>query len=204
MPELLWYRRGAERVKPIAMDRVVTAEKPVAADRTSLVQRLADGRRIGYAEFGDAQGAAVIAIHGTPGSRLMFALTDRAARERRLRIIAPERPGYGLSDFHPKQTLKHAADDMKAFVDALGLDRFAVIGVSGGAPYAVATAAAMGDRIALLSPVGPIADCHATVRMSRLHRLMFTRLGRSAPSCIAFFWSLRQLVRFAPDVASRA
>ena len=149
----------------------------------------------------------MIAIHGTPGSRLMFALTDRAARERRLRIIAPERPGYGLSDFHPKQTLTHAADDMKAFVDALGLDRFAVIGVSGGAPYAVATAASMGDRIALLaliSPVGPIADCHATVRMSRLHRLMFTRLGRSAPSCIAFFWSLRQLVRFAPDVAYRA
>src|SRR3990170_7991754 len=126
MPELLWYRRGAERVKPIAMDRVVTAEKPVAADRTSLVQRLADGRRIGYAEFGDAQGAAVLAIHGTPGSRFMFALTDKAARERGLRIIAPERPGYGLSDFCRSEGLTYAAKDMKAFAAAFGLKRFAV------------------------------------------------------------------------------
>lgn len=80
------------------MDRVVTRQSPDAADRTSRVLRLADGRRIGYAEYGDAQGAAVLAIHSTPGSRFMFALTDRAARERGLRIIAPERPGYGLSD----------------------------------------------------------------------------------------------------------
>ncbi len=165
------------------MDRVVTAEKPVAADRTSRVQRLADGRRIGYAEFGDAQGAAVLAIHGTPGSRLMFALTDKAARDRRLRIVAPERPGYGLSDFRRKGTLTHAADDMTAFADALGLDRFAVIGVSGGGPYAIAAAASMADRIALLaliSPVGPIAECQGRIRMSNLHRLIFTKMGALA------------------------
>ena len=67
--------------------------------------RLADGRRIGYAEYGDPQGASVLAIHGTPGSRFMFALTDKAARERGLRIFAPERPGYGLSDFRRKDVL---------------------------------------------------------------------------------------------------
>jgi pimeloyl-ACP methyl ester carboxylesterase len=189
------------------MDRVVKAEKPVTIDRTSRVQRLADGRRIGYAEFGDAQGAAVIAIHGTPGSRFMFALTDKAARERRLRIIAPERPGYGLSDFCRKETLTHAADDMTAFADALGLDRFAVIGVSGGGPYAIATAASMADRIALLaliSPVGPIADCHDRIRMTKLHRLIFTRMGGSPAACATFFWSVRNLVRWAPNVAYRA
>jgi pimeloyl-ACP methyl ester carboxylesterase len=189
------------------MDRVVKAEKPVTIDRTSRVQRLADGRRIGYAEFGDAQGAAVLAIHGTPGSRFMFALTDKAARERRLRIIAPERPGYGLSDFCRQGTLTHAADDMTAFADALGLDRFAVIGVSGGGPYAIATAASMDDRIALLaliSPVGPIADCHDRIRMTKLHRLIFTRMGGSPAACATFFWSVRNLVRWAPNVAYRA
>ena len=189
------------------MDRVVTAQEPVAIDRTSRVQRLADGRRIGYGEFGDAQGAAVLAIHGTPGSRFMFALTDKAARERSLRIIAPERPGYGLSDFRQNGTLAHAADDMTAFADALGLDRFAVIGVSGGGPYAVATAASMADRIALLAligPVGPIADCQGRIRMTKLHRLIFTRMGGSPAACATFFWSLRNLVRWAPGVAYRA
>jgi pimeloyl-ACP methyl ester carboxylesterase len=185
----------------------VTVEEPVAFDRTSRVQRLADGRRIGYAEFGDARGAAVLAIHGTPGSRFMFALTDRAARARGLRIIAPERPGYGLSDFRREDTLGSAAEDMRGFADALGLDRFAVIGVSGGGPHAIATAASMPDRTALLalvSPVGPIADCHARIRLSKLHRLIFTRMGGSDPACAAFFWSLRNLVRWAPGVAYRA
>ncbi|MEX1060579.1 MAG: alpha/beta hydrolase [Methyloceanibacter sp.] len=189
------------------MDRVVTAKEPVAIDRTSRVQRLADGRRIGYAEFGDARGAAVLAIHGTPGSRFMFALTDKAARARGLRIIAPERPGYGLSDFCRKGTLAHAADDMTAFADALGLDRFAVIGVSGGAPHAIATAASMADRIALLaliSPVGPIADCQGRIHLTKLHRLIFTKMGGSPAACATFFWSLRNLVRWAPGVAYRA
>ena len=146
------------------MDRSVTTEQPAGSDRTSQVLRLADGRRIGYAEYGDPEGASVLAIHGTPGSRFMFALTDKAARERGLRIVAPERPGYGLSDYRRKDGLARAADDMSAFADALGLRRFAVIGVSGGGPYAVAAAAAMADRIALLaliSPVGPIAECQS-------------------------------------------
>ena len=118
------------------MDSLLTAEQP-GADRTARVQRLADGRRIGYAEFGDPHGATVLALHGTPGSRLMFALTDRAARARGLRIIAPERPGYGLSDFRRGTSLAQTADDMTAFADALGLDLLAIIGVSGGGPFAV-------------------------------------------------------------------
>jgi pimeloyl-ACP methyl ester carboxylesterase len=187
------------------MDHIIT-KGAASADRTSRTLRLSDGRRIGYAEFGDPHGGAVLAIHGTPGSRFMFALTDKPARDRGLRIVAPERPGYGLSDFHRNGALRHAGEDMKRFADALGLRRFAVIGISGGGPYAIATAAAMPDRIALLalvSPVGPIASCPASVRMSRLHRLIFTRIGRSSASCATFFWTLRHLVRFAPDMAYR-
>ena len=120
------------------MDSLLTTGQPAATDRTSRVQRLADGRRIGYAEFGDPRGATVLALHGTPGSRLMFALTDRAARARGLRIVAPERPGYGLSDFRRTTSLAQTAEDMTAFADALGLDRLAMIGVSGGGPFAVA------------------------------------------------------------------
>ena len=190
----------------VAMDRIVTTDRPAGSDRTSRTVRLADGRRIGYAEYGDPQGASVLAIHGTPGSRFMFALTDKAARERGLRIFAPERPGYGLSDFRRKDGLVEAAVDLRWLADAVGLRRFALIGVSGGGPYAVAAAASMAERVALLaliSPVGPIAECQSKIRMSKLHRFIFTKIGRSRQSGAAFFWSLRHVVRYAPDLAYR-
>jgi pimeloyl-ACP methyl ester carboxylesterase len=189
------------------MDSGLTTERPAAADPTSRVLRLRERRRIGYAEFGDPHGSPVLALHGTPGSRLMFALTDQAARARGLRIVAPERPGYGLSEFRRRTSLAQIADDMTAFADALDLDRLAIIGVSGGAPFAVATASSLPERtvlLGLISPVGPIADCRDGIRMTTLHRLIFTRIGRSPPAIASFFWSLRHLVRFAPGVAYRA
>ena len=185
------------------MDRTVKPQ----TDRTACALRLPGGRRLGFAEFGDPSGAPVLAIHGTPGSRYMFALTDRAARARGLRIIAPERPGYGLSEDRWVATLGELAADATALADALGLDRFAVLGVSGGGPHALAIASAIPDRtalLALISPVGPVADCQGRIRMSKLHRLIFTRMGRSDPACATFFWSVRTLVRLAPDVAYRA
>jgi pimeloyl-ACP methyl ester carboxylesterase len=110
---------------------------------------LPDGRRIACAEYGDPSGLPVLALHGTPGSRLMFALADRAARDRGIRLIAPERPGYGLSDYRHAESLTQGAEDLSAVADTYELGRFAVIGVSGGGPYAVAAAAAMPDRISL-------------------------------------------------------
>ncbi|HET9935745.1 MAG TPA: alpha/beta hydrolase [Methyloceanibacter sp.] len=196
----------AELGRPMAAGGNVSTELPSATERNSQVLRLADGRRIGFAEYGDPEGQPVLAIHGTPGSRLMFALTDATARERRLRIVAPERPGYGFSDFHFQRSLAEAASDLEQCADALGLRRFALIGVSGGGPYAVAAAAAMPRRIALLAlvnPVGPIAECDRRIRISKAHRLIFNRLGRSDAACTAFFWPLRRLVNSAPGLAYR-
>jgi pimeloyl-ACP methyl ester carboxylesterase len=199
--------RRAETIGPIAAGRIVAKEPAGASDRSSQVLRLADGREIGFAEYGDPEGLPVLAIHGTPGSRFMFALTDRAARERGLRVIAPERPGYGLSTFRRQESLGEAAADLEECADRFGLSRFALIGVSGGGPYAVAAAAAMPGRVALLAlinPVGAIAACQGRIRMSKTHRLIFTRLARSDAAIAAFFWSLRTLVRTAPGLAYRA
>jgi len=96
------------------------------------VLRLPDGRRVGYAEYGDPDGLPVFALHGTPGSRFMFALTNEGAQERGLRLIAPERPGYGLSEFRHADSLGDIAADVVALADALGIGRCAIIGVSGG------------------------------------------------------------------------
>jgi len=188
------------------MDTLVTAETSSAIDGASRVHRLASGRRIGYAEYGDLDGWPVIALHGTPGSRFMFALTDEAARARGLRVIAPERPGYGLSEVHHFDTLAEAAGDVKALADGLGLDRFALIGVSGGGPHAVAAAHLLKARIlrmALVGPVGPIAECGKHIRMLHLHRLIFTRMAPSPHAAGAFFSGLRALVDWAPGVAYR-
>lgn len=189
------------------MDTSVTPARSDDEDRTSLTLRLPDGRRMSYAEFGDPRGLPVLAIHGTPGSRFMFGLTDQAARERGLRVIAPDRPGYGRSEYRRNTSLMRSAEDFISLADALDLKRLAVIGVSGGGPHAIATVSAIPNRVALLalvSPVGPVAECRKQVRMSRMHRLIFTRMGRSPQACATFFWSLRGMVRLAPGVAYRA
>ena len=132
----------------------------------ALTLDLPSGQRLGFARYGFPGGTPLIAFHGAPACRLMFASADEPARRLGLEIIAPDRPGYGLSPLDADPTLESRTDQNVALVDALGLDRFAVIGVSGGAPYAVALAARLGSRVtnlALVSPMGPIAECLAEV-----------------------------------------
>ncbi len=182
--------------------RTDTLDERRNTDRRSSVLRLQDGRKLGYAEFGDPDGAPVIALHGTPGSRLMFALADQEARMRNLRIIAPERAGYGLSDAKDFRTLHDASEDIADLADFLDLKKFALIGVSGGGPFAVALAASNPERIkllALVSPVGPIAD--VADRMSAWHRHLFTELALSSFASGSFFWGLKGLLAVAPHFA---
>jgi pimeloyl-ACP methyl ester carboxylesterase len=186
------------------MDAIAIAERARDTDRTSRVHRLPDGRAIGFAEYGDPDGLPVMALHGTPGARFMFGLTDEAARTRGLRIIAPERPGYGLSDRHHFDTLAETAHDVEAVANALGLGRFALIGVSGGGPHAIAAAVLLKERIlrmALIAPVGPIAECGDRIRMSHFHHFIFTYLAPSPHAASTFFFGLRTLVDWTPGVA---
>jgi pimeloyl-ACP methyl ester carboxylesterase len=135
------------------------------AETTALTLRLKDGRTVGYAEYGDPAGTPVLALHGAPACRLMFAVAHEAAKRLNLRLIAPDRPGYGLTPPDHNPTLQDRADWLAQFVDDLGLDRFGVLGISGGGPYSVALAAKLGNRIlglALVSPMGPAADYAAS------------------------------------------
>ena len=63
------------------------------------VLKLPDGRLLGYAEFGDPAGGMLFFFHGCRGSRFSGAFLDAAAKERGVRVVALERPGFGLSDF---------------------------------------------------------------------------------------------------------
>jgi len=111
-------------------------------DRTNRTHELEDGRTLGYAEYGAPDGRPVFVFHGFPGSRLTWSAFDPqdCAGELGLRVIAPERPGYGLSEFQRGRELLDWPEDVLALADPLGLERFAVLGLSGGGPYAAACA----------------------------------------------------------------
>lgn len=119
---------------------------------------LPEGRGLSYAEFGVSKGIPVIYCHGFPGSRLEAAFADHVASTLGVRLIAVDRPGIGLSDYSAGRTILEWADDVCFLVDHLGLDQFSVLGVSGGAPYALACAFELPERVrstAVVSGVGP-------------------------------------------------
>jgi pimeloyl-ACP methyl ester carboxylesterase len=125
-----------------------------APDRTQQRFRLPEGRCLGYAEYGDARGMPVFYFHGFPGSRLEAGLAEQESVSLGIRLIAMDRPGYGLSNVKRNRTLLDWADDTVQLADFLGLRRFSIIGVSGGGPYAAACAFRIPDRLNMVAVVG--------------------------------------------------
>ena len=119
---------------------------------------LGDGRRLGYAQYGRPDGEPFFYFHGHPGSRLEARFAHQAAAEVGLRVIALDRPGYGLSDFQPGRAITDWPADVAQAADLLQIGRFSVAGGSGGGPYALACAWRLPDRVvqaAVISGVGP-------------------------------------------------
>src|SRR3954465_14232198 len=119
--------------------------------------RLRDGRRLGYAEWGGLGGPPVLYFHGWPGSRLEGRLADEAARGEGVRLIALDRPGMGLSDYQPRRRLVDWPDDVLQLATALGLERFAVLGISGGGPYAAVCAWKLPEQLTRAEIVSSLA-----------------------------------------------
>jgi pimeloyl-ACP methyl ester carboxylesterase len=155
-------------------------ESKMKGDKTL---RLEDGRLLGYAVYGDPAGRPVFYFHGFPGSRLEARLADQIAARLGVRVIAVDRPGFGLSDFKPHRTIFEWPDDVVKIADALGINRFAAIGVSGGGPYAAACALRIPQRliaVAIVCGLGPLDIPDCTDGMIRKNHLIFF-LGRRLP-----------------------
>lgn len=181
----------------------------MTADVADRLLRLADGRALGFRVWGDPAGTPLLFLHGTPGSRLKFSIGHESGRALGLALVAPDRWGYGLSDVPQAPSLPGFAADMAALMDHLGHRRFAVGGISGGGPYAAAVAACLGQRVtglALISPVGPIADAGCAATLPRFQRFCFTVLPRlpllTAAAFGVFRWSLKRSPRLAGQLAT--
>ena len=143
--------------------------------------QLGDGRLLGYAEWGDPSGRPLLYFHGFPGSRAEGRLGDQAAKVTGVRVIALDRPGMGLSDFQPRRSFLHWPQDVSQVADALGLERFAVLGISGGSPYAAVCAWKLTERLTragIASGLGPLDVPGVTAGMSRQNRFLFGVVGR--------------------------
>lgn len=117
--------------------------------------RLCDGRTLAYAESGDPDGWPVLGCHGSPSSRLERHVEDIGAYRRwGMRLIVPDRPGFGRSDPQPGRRVLDWPADVAELLDHLGIDRFAVLSLSGGAAYALACAHVFGDRVAAVGVLG--------------------------------------------------
>ena len=185
--------------------------------------RLPDGRALGYLDFGDPNGFPIFYFHGIPGSRLELIPYDRLLKELHIRLIAPDRPGIGLSTYQPHRTMLDWPDDMAALADHLGVASFAVLGVSGGGAYAAACACKLPERVTALGLVSSAAPPeafrgkfewtpthisrwvtrHSPMLALRLFSAITARLIRNDPASFAELYSKRErgilLRRDAPE-----
>ena len=150
---------------------------------------LADGRRVSWAEYGSAGGTPLVMLHGTPGSRLQFQWMHDIAAADGIRVIAPERPGYGASDPVPDGgvTFARYADDLMQLSDHLELPSVTLGAASGGGGFAVVAAAAHPERFVRLILVS------AALPVPRAGRR-----GTAAPVRL-----LLLLARYAPGITAR-
>lgn len=111
--------------------------------------KLQDGRILGYAEYGPPDGIPIFYFHGFPSSRLDWHLInyDNSLAEHNARVIAPDRPGSGLSHYKPGRKMVDWPDDVIELANKLNIDGFSVLGISGGGPYAASCASSIHDRL---------------------------------------------------------
>ena len=169
--------------------------------------QLTDGTVVAFEEYGDANGVPVIFCHGWPSSRIMARLTDESARDLGIRIISPDRPGICGSSLQPDRKLSDWPRVVERIVEHLGVREFRMLAISGGAPYAYATAVAMPQRVRAIAIVGgvpPMAELVNSEGLLPLYRRMLT-LHRTRPRLLRRLFhlvrpvlSLRLPVRFRP------
>lgn len=168
---------------------------------------LARGGSVAVSEYGAKNGAPVFFCHGWPSSRTMAELTDTAARELNLRIISPDRPGIRNSSLQRERKLIDWPPLLAELADKMGISEFRVLGISGGAPYAMAAAWAMPERVSAIAvvsgapPLTELADRNGLLPLYRWLLFFYPRhrdLLRLSFHVARPFLSVKLPLRFRP------
>jgi pimeloyl-ACP methyl ester carboxylesterase len=152
---------------------------------------LPGGRQLSYAEFGPAQGTPVLYFTGGNSSRLEGQWFEQAAARKKVRLIVPDRPGFGLSTFQPNRRLLDWPRDVEALADHLSLTSVSIFGLSGGGPHVLAALAAIPDRIRRAAVVSGTAP----PQMPGLHAGMWPPVRILFLSARRFPWLNRLLLK---------
>ena len=169
--------------------------------KTDQQLRLATGRLLAYDEHGEADGAPIFYFQGSPSARLEWYLfgTEALAGKLKIRVIVPDRPGLGRSDFQPGRRIGDWPADVIALADHLALTRFAVVGYSGGGPYAAICALKIPERlthVGIVSGTGPFDEPGLSAAINPPN-LRFIELSRTTP------WLSRVMLRLMGVMVKR-
>jgi pimeloyl-ACP methyl ester carboxylesterase len=148
---------------------------------------LANGRTMTFAEYGTPDGHPVFYFHGAPSSRLEpLLIGDEVFSRFGLRVIAPDRPGMGRSDFQPHRGFSDWPVDVIALADALGIGTFSVLGNSGGGVYAAACASRIPERlrsVVIVSGAWRMDEPRTLANLPFMNRLTW-QLAKRAPTLL--------------------
>lgn len=155
-----------------------------------------DGRPVAYATYGASDGSPLLLFHGTPGSRLLGRLYDRLARERGVRVLVPDRPGYGRSPSWDDRTIRDAGTLAAAVLDDADVASAHVAGFSGGGPHALAALATHPERVTGVDLVSTVPPPSLRETPPTTQRLLEVCAGRTP-------LALRGLLRWQAWLAGR-
>lgn len=193
-------RRQADLVKMVLVNPILTlqqrlpppAGKPQNRLNDTLVARLPSGRTLSYAEYGDPKGKVILFCHAITGCRLMVPADKAQLAGMKIRLIAPDRGGYGFSSPVSKDCMQQWLEDMRHFLPLMNVSSCCVIGHSAGGAHAMALASAfpdLVDRLCLISSVAPLRSVSDTRHMLPINRMVI-HLARSNPEAARSFLKL--------------
>jgi pimeloyl-ACP methyl ester carboxylesterase len=163
-----------------------------AEQRTHQRLALPNGRWLGYAEYGDPAGTPLLYCHGGLSCRIDVAFAAQTCDALHVRLIAPDRPGIGISSPVRTRTMTDWAQDVRLLAEALGLERFALLGWSMGAPYALVCAALIPEKLTRVATIGcpaPLDRPGAVNALGLLGDRIFFALSKRAPTLASWMLS---------------
>jgi pimeloyl-ACP methyl ester carboxylesterase len=167
---------------------------------------LRSGAIVALSEYGDPSGAPVFFCHGWPSSRTMAELAHEAARELGARVISPDRPGIRDSQFQPNRRLIDWPPMLNEIANSLAIERFRILAISGGAPYAFAAGWMAPDRVEKISVVSgapPLDELKEHDGLLPIHRRMLRLRARRPGLMKPLFYLARPFVAMRMPIRLR-